>query len=189
MMKGASIGVLLLAGLGLMGVWSQPGEADPIGRLPEFVIKDQNGTVLGPRSQASGTASVAVLMRDTINNETFDLQIAANSLRGADSNDVWYTNADCTGTAYVLEPAGASPIAEMRGSVYAVGRKAGATNEDSVIVRGAGTGANNDAAINSRFRTFAPGAPSCSASDPGVNTVQATQVMDLSTLVRPFVAE
>ena len=169
------------------------GMADPIGRLPELVVKDTNGTLLGPRSQASGSTSVTVLRKDPVNGDIYDLLVAANSLRGADSNDVWYTNADCTGTAYVVEPAGVfSPAAAMRGSVYAVGRSAGATNEDCLILRGAGSGSDQDAAINSRYRTLAPGTPSCTNNgqfDPGVNVVQATQIDDLCSLVRPFVAE
>ena len=184
------IASLALAGFCLPLLSPTLGEADPIARLPEYVVKDQSGTVFGVISQQSFPSGVLVLRRDTTNNQNYHIQITTTLMRGADDPDVYFTNANCTGTAYVEAPSTKSSfVAGMRGSVYVVGPDGAGGNVGNRIYRGAGAGADNDAAINSRFRGSLSGSPTCTGDDPGVDTVQASIVDNLSTFVTPFVIE
>lgn len=165
------------------------GGGQSAAHLPEFVITDQNGAVLGAYSASSTLGTLSVMLVDSANDERFHIQIGTNYLRGADSNDVFYTNANCTGTPYVFAPSFfSSSIPGLRGSVYAIG--ADPTGMiDNRVVRGTTVNlGDNDAILNSRFRTNVATGPSCDAVDPGVDTVEAVEVMDLSTFVRPFIA-
>ena len=174
-------------------------QADPTVRSPQFVVTDQNGTLVGAlasvgtRVSGGGTNWVRVLRRDTTNNENYTFFVGVNFLEGIDDDDVWYSNNDCTGTAYVQAPSNFSDLAGLRGSVFVIGRKAGATDEDSLILRGSGAGADNSASMMSRYRTRQDAGPTCNTGGsvfPTTSpTVVATQVDDLSGLTRPFKVE
>ncbi len=105
-------------------------------------------------------------------------------------DDVWYSNSDCTGAAYVLAPSNFSDLSALRGSVYVIGRNPGVTDEDSLILRASGTGSDNSANMQSRYRTRLDTGPTCNSGAqtfPTTSpTVVATQVDDLSGLTRPF---
>ncbi len=182
--------VLVLAAFGSL-IWQQVGMSQTVAAIPEIVVKDQNDLVLGGLSVGSGAGSIAVMLKDTVNNQNYHILLGQNRLRGFNTSDVWYTNADCTGTAYVQAPSTLGrTTAALRGATYAIGRKvgggSGGPDEDSVIVRGAGAGSNQDAIINSRWRTNTLSDPVCSSSDPAIDVVQATQIADLSNFQRPW---
>ena len=157
--------------------------------LPQHVIKDQNGVVVGGLSMSSTTGAATVLMNDPLSGENFEIRVAADFIAGADSTDVFFTNADCTGVAYVLAPSVFASLPELRGSVFAVGPTPTGGTSCCQVFRGAGPESNQDAAINSRFRASASDGYTCTAVDPGVDVVQAAAVIDLSHLVFPLVAE
>ena len=193
-MRRTLVGLFIFAGIGLQGFWPQRGMADPIAQLPEFIVKDQNGNVLGILSQQSFPSGVIVLLRDTTHNENYFIQISTTLMRGSDSPNVYFTNTNCTGTAYVDAPsavnASNSSIASLRGSVFVVGPDGLGGTVANRVYRGAGVGANNNGVINSRFQASLTGAASCDAGiDPSGNSVQATIVKNLSSFVTPFVIE
>jgi hypothetical protein len=80
--------------------------ADPISVLLEFVVKDNTGVILGVVSQQNFPSGIIVLMRDTVNNANFFIQISTDRFRGSDDADVYFTSADCTGAgaAFVEAP-------------------------------------------------------------------------------------
>ena len=186
----------LLAVLLLSLTYAPPARGQAEVQLPEFTVTDMGGVLLGAYAGASdrvtgGAAYVRVLRQDTINNENYLLFVGPDHLQGLDDDDVWYSMADCTGTPYVKWPGDFHELPGLRGSVYAVGRKSGATDEDSVIVRGAISGMmdTDTGKLNSRYRTNIGSAPTCSSGGsvfPPTNFVEATEVADLSALVRPF---
>lgn len=185
--------ILLIACALLVGIWilpDSPVEGVNTVQLPEFVIRDQNAVVLGPVSSSSTNAQTFVLMHNASDDESFQVQVSRNHFGGADTADVFFTNANCTGTAYVYASSVFGGVAAMRNSVYAVGPTAAGTTACCRVYRGgSGAGSNQDVAINSRFRGSATNGPLCEAADPGINVVPATPVLDLSHIAFPLEAE
>lgn len=192
------ISTLAAVGLSSLLVWPESGQAQTA-RIPAFTVTDDDGTVLGPfldqGPRAGGVSSqiyVKVLMRDTMNDESYTLFVGKFDLQGVDEDDIYYENADCTGIAYLQTPENyPGSLAEMRGSVYAIGFKFGATDTDSLVMRASGTGADNSALMGARYRSDADGSGTgCNAGQSTTNpTVVATEAADLSGFIRPFKIE
>jgi hypothetical protein len=173
----------------------QPVTAQSTFSAPEYVFKDQNGAVVGGTSDLAFKGNAIASMYNATHDERyFILFFSLNATDGADriaaeQNDVYYSNPDCTGTAYILAPSEVDIYSKMRGSVYAIGRKPGAANgEDSLVLRGSGAGANNSASQQSKYRSFSD--PACTSPSSTTRlTVVGSQVDDLSSFVRPFVLD
>lgn len=167
--------------------------------LPEFLVTDQGGTEVGTFAGTSdrvsgGSNFVRVLRHDVGSGENYIFYLGPNRLQGLDDEDVYYENNDCTGTAYVAAPESFDDLPGLRGSVFVVGKKAGAgaAVEDSLILRGSGVGTDNTGNILSRYRTDVVSGPSCFSGGsvfPPALSVVAFEVADLSALVRPFKVE
>ena len=167
--------------------------------LPEFLVTDSVGTEVGAFAGTSdrvsgGSNFVRVLRHDAGSGENYIFYLGPNRLQGLDDEDVFYQNADCTGTAYVAAPETFDELPGLRGSVFVVGKKAGASAlvEDSLILRGSGVGADNTSNILSRYRTDVVNGPACftgSSVFPPALSVVAFEVADLSALIRPFKVE
>lgn len=179
--------------VGVMAIsLSQPAIAVNTFSAPEYIVEDQTGATLGGISSISFKGQVLVSMYNSTDEEYYWVQVFTTSGAAvpvsnliSEQLDVWYSGAGCTGTAYIKEPAGAGVEAALRGATYAIGRKAGATHEDSIVLRGSGSGSNNSGSMQSKFK--ASTIPFCTeAQSTSANTVVATQVEDLSDYVRPF---
>lgn len=172
----------LVAGLGLM---KQPA-GGVTAQLPEFVLKDDNGVVIGGLAATATTGLVAILVRDPVNNENFHLQFGVNQFRGTDDDDVWFDDTTCGqsgGDAYVLEPSFfSSGLPGLRGSVYGVG-------PGPKIYRGTGAGANHGLDIKSKYHTHTINAPTCTMETTSSPTVLASEVLDLTGIVAPYKVE
>ena len=176
----------ILAGLAVGAVathLSHPLKAQNTWNAPEWIVTDNNGTVVGGFSIVAFHGQNWVSFHNSTHNENFYLTVRKDRMSGEDPN-VYYSNADCTGTAYVSAPDVGNGIASLRGSTYGLGRKPGATDEDAIVVRGTGAGADNSGSMQSRFRAI--NTPQCELITTSNPTVVATQVMDLSSFVRPF---
>lgn len=183
--------LLLLPALGA-------GQENPVYVAPQFTVTDQDGVVVGALASVGSRISspsenfVRVLRQDTGSNENYTFLVGADHLQGIDDEDLWYSNADCTGTAYVLAPSNsgfAGDLVELRGSVFVIGRNpvVAAAIEDSLVLRGSGSGTDNSGDMLSRYRTDLVNGPSCNTPDSTTSdTVEATLVDDLSGLLRPF---
>lgn len=192
-MKKYTLGLALVFIMGMMVIGvSQPVNAVNTFSAPEYVIEDQNGSTLGGISNIAFKGQILVSMHNSTDDEHYWVQIFTPSGAAApvsnligEQLDVWYSGAGCTGTAYIKEPASAGVEAALRGATYAIGRKAGATYEDSIVLRGSGAGSDNSGSMSSKFK--ASTIPFCTeAQSTSAATVVATQVEDLSDYVRPF---
>lgn len=187
MKKRIVLGSVAFAMGALAGNLVQPVTAESVFTAPEYVFKDQNGLVVGGLSAIALRGQMEISRWNPIHEEHYQIQLRPTQIFSEDVN-LYYSNNDCTGIAYIREPADFGGLAAMRGSNYAIGRKAGATWEDSLVMRGSGAGIDNSSLMQSKYTPSA--ATPCST--PGSTTsptVVATQVDDLSNFVRPFVAE
>lgn len=187
MRKNVTIAVLaIVAVVLLLAHMTQPAKAQNTLTTPEWVVKDSNGTLVGGLSILAFHGQNWVSFHNDTDDENFYLTVRRDRLSGEFPN-VYYTNADCTGTPYIESPSDSNGISALRGSSYGIARKVGATDEDSYVVRGTGAGSDNSGILQSRFRAI--DTPQCTMTSTSNNTVVATVVMDLSHFVRPFVAD
>lgn len=190
MSKAPGLVVLLLMGV-MVSSLAQPVMAQATFVAPEYVVEDQLGAVLGGLSAIAFKGQVIVAMQNATHDESYWVQVfTANNTPPAtrlisEQLDVWYSGNNCTGTAYIKDPANAGIEATLRGATYAIGRKAGATYEDSIVFRGVGTGSDNSSSMMSKFK--ASNETMCeNLQSTTVPTVVAVQVDDLSGFQRPF---
>jgi hypothetical protein len=162
-------------------------------KLPEFVVKDNLGNVLGPAHVSNN--NILVWVRDTTNNDFFYLKFGKWWFRASDTDEMFFDNNDCTGDAYVYAPNTLDDtIPAARGSTYTVGpTAAGGTTLGRVYRSTATTGANNGATIeskwelsNSKMGEFE--GPTCTMITTTLDTVLASPVSGLDAFVSTAIA-
>ena len=158
--------------------------------LPIAMLKDNSDNVVGPVLEAG--SSTIVLLRNPNNNEPIILTFAPDRYRSATELNLYYTNANCTGTPYILDPdSSGSASVRLLGSTYTAGPvNATVSLEPDLIFTNkfaAGTGTDNSGILGSRYRVgnlFQT--PTCDTSVISSPTIEAEQVLDLSALNPPF---
>jgi len=161
--------------------------------LPFFVLKDNNGTVVGPVLEAN--SSVVVGLRNQSNGEPFILQMHPERFRNPRVLDVYFTGINCTGTPYVEDPDDSNQVlVQLRGSVYVAAPSNGAISlEPDIVVTNkfaAGTGVDNSGILTSRYRVGNIAlTPTCDGAVTSNPTIEAEVALDLSSLDPPFKIE
>jgi hypothetical protein len=165
----------------------------PTVALPFFVLKDNNGTIVGPVLEAN--SSVIVGLRNPSNGEPFILQMHPQRFRNPRVLDVYFTGLNCTGTPYVQDPDDSNQVlVQLRGSVYVAATSDGSISlEPDIVVTNkfaAGTGGDNSGILMTRYRVGNINlVGTCDSSVTSNPTIEAEVALDLSSLVTPFRVE
>jgi hypothetical protein len=167
-----SLGVLLLLVAGAVAS-SSPVSAQPVVKLPFFVVKDTNGDVVGPIIDYEG-GQVVVGLVDPVFGNTIPLEIrtlAANTLFLESSEPtVFYEFTNCQGTAYLTPPASSLVTTTiLLGRAYGVGEGSGSS---LWLYRGSGAGSSIE--YDSHWSNG-----SCSNSTATLTLVVAQEIIDI----------
>lgn len=200
MNKGARI---LIASASILGSFlvAQTLHAQATEIFPQIIVKDSSGAVVGP---AHATTNILhVFKRDPTNGDPFYLQFGKFWFRTADTDEMFFTGANCTGVAYVYAPKVLdSSLQHPRGSVYVLGPGVGGGTTPVHIYRSVdgAVPADNSGILttkwelsNSNFGELE--GPTCTTTGTGTDTVAALPVAALDSFVstllanRPFSVE
>ena len=152
-----------------------PAFADGTVVLPGFVVKDNNGSPIGPVVAVAGRDSPVVRMLDSTNNVPVFVEVRHATALVVTDERTFFSMADCTGTAYHEVPSQAQGLDAITGFMHSVARigTMPAGNQQLFASSTSDTGAST--MYSSQYLNDA-----CSPSSSDTRTLrEATSVMDI----------
>ena len=191
MKNSLGLNLALISALSLL-IPISPADAQVTASVPEIVVKDNAGNVIGAARVIGRT--VQVLVHDLDNDEVFHLKLGMFWFRTFDSDTLWFTGANCTGQAWVYAHQ-VDSIALMRGSMYAVGPPIGGGQtighmyrsvDGEILADNSGVITTKWTLGNSDFGKF--DGPMCSTETTASPTIKADVVAGLDDFVQTLAA-
>lgn len=156
-------------------VVASTSESATVSVNPSMVISDDNGAVLGPVIGFQTNGRPLVLINDPTEPSNMPrgviVRVEKNGLSTEDDFEVFYSAADCTGTAYLKPASERSGLAEMTGINYSVGLN----GSEVVLYKVSGAGSNTSYQSFYRSTTL-----SCSNSSGSRDLIAATQIINIT---------